>query len=124
MDWIAGNSLFKSSPYTRQQQQSIMHAEHVSTQKSAGDTHVLPDIIISKFSLCGLWKLLLRFLHSAHIPSGIISSVYNFQRPHKLNLEIMMSGKTCVSPADFWVLTCLMISSIMVAFEVCWRFII
>ena len=25
----------------------------------------------------------------------------NFQRPHKLNLEIMMSGKTCVSPADF-----------------------
>jgi hypothetical protein len=25
----------------------------------------------------------------------------NFQRPHQLNLEIMMSGKTCVSPADF-----------------------
>jgi hypothetical protein len=53
--------------------------KHVSTQKSAGDTHVLPDIIISKFSLCGLWKLLLRFLHSAHIPSGIISSVFIYK---------------------------------------------
>ena len=52
--------------------------KHVSTQKSAGDTHVLPDIIITKFSLCGLWKLLLRFLHSAHIPSGIISSVFMY----------------------------------------------
>jgi hypothetical protein len=30
MDWIAGNSLYKSSPYTRQQQQSTMHA--VNTQ--------------------------------------------------------------------------------------------
>ena len=26
MDWIADNSLYKSSPYTRQQQQSTMHA--------------------------------------------------------------------------------------------------
>jgi hypothetical protein len=26
MDWIVGNSLYKSSPYTRQQQQSTMHA--------------------------------------------------------------------------------------------------
>ena len=40
----------------------------------------------------------------------------NFQRRQKLNLEIKMSGITCVSPADFWVLTCLMISSIMVAY--------
>jgi hypothetical protein len=52
--------------------------KNVSTQKSAGDTHVLPDIIISKISLCGLWKLLLRFLHSAHIPSGIIPSVFMY----------------------------------------------
>ena len=29
MDWIAGNSLYKSSPYTRQQQQSIMHAVNI-----------------------------------------------------------------------------------------------
>ena len=26
MDWIAGNSLYKSSPYTREHQQSTMHA--------------------------------------------------------------------------------------------------
>ena len=25
----------------------------------------------------------------------------NFQRRQKLNLEIIMSGKTCVSPAEF-----------------------
>ena len=29
MDWIAGNSLYKSSPYTRQQQQSTMHAVNI-----------------------------------------------------------------------------------------------
>ena len=29
MDWIAGNSLYKSSPYKRQQQQSIMHAFNI-----------------------------------------------------------------------------------------------
>ena len=29
MDWIAGNSLYKSYPYTRQQQQSIMHAVNI-----------------------------------------------------------------------------------------------
>jgi hypothetical protein len=29
MDWIAGNSLYKSSPYTRQQQQSTMHAANI-----------------------------------------------------------------------------------------------
>ena len=29
MVWIAGNSLYKSSPYTRQQQQSIMHAVNI-----------------------------------------------------------------------------------------------
>jgi hypothetical protein len=29
MDWIAGNSLYKSSSYTRQQQQSIMHAVNI-----------------------------------------------------------------------------------------------
>jgi hypothetical protein len=29
MDWIAGNSLYKSSPYTRQQQQSIMHVVNI-----------------------------------------------------------------------------------------------
>ena len=29
MDWIAGNSLSKSSPYTRQQQQSTMHAVNI-----------------------------------------------------------------------------------------------
>jgi hypothetical protein len=29
MDWIAGNSLYKSSPYTRQQQQSTMHAINI-----------------------------------------------------------------------------------------------
>ena len=29
MDWIAGNSLNKSSPYTRQQQQSTMHAVNI-----------------------------------------------------------------------------------------------
>ena len=28
--------------------------KHVSTQKSAGDTHVIPDIYISKFSFCRL----------------------------------------------------------------------
>ena len=28
MDWIAGNSLYKSSPYTRQRQQS-MHAVNI-----------------------------------------------------------------------------------------------
>ena len=26
MDWIAGNSLYKSSPYTRKQQQSTINA--------------------------------------------------------------------------------------------------
>jgi hypothetical protein len=26
MDWIAGNSLYKPSPFTKQQQQSTMHA--------------------------------------------------------------------------------------------------
>jgi len=29
MDWIAGNSLYKSSPYTRQQQQSRMHEVNI-----------------------------------------------------------------------------------------------
>ena len=29
MDWIAGNSLYKTSPYTRQQQQSTMHAVNI-----------------------------------------------------------------------------------------------
>jgi hypothetical protein len=29
MDWIAGNSLYKSSPYTRQQQQSTKHAVNI-----------------------------------------------------------------------------------------------
>ena len=29
MDLIAGNSLYKSSPYTRQKQQSIMHAVNI-----------------------------------------------------------------------------------------------
>ena len=29
MDWIAGNSLYKPSPYTRQQQQSTMHAVNI-----------------------------------------------------------------------------------------------
>ena len=29
MDWIAGNSLYKSSPYTRQQQQSTMYAVNI-----------------------------------------------------------------------------------------------
>ena len=29
MDWIADNSLYKSSPYTRQQQQSTMHAVNI-----------------------------------------------------------------------------------------------
>jgi glycogen synthase len=28
MDWIAGNSLYKSSPYTRQQQQSTIFTIH------------------------------------------------------------------------------------------------
>ena len=40
MDWIAGNSLYKSSPYTRQQQQSTIHAVTIHniefhTQKSS-----------------------------------------------------------------------------------------
>jgi hypothetical protein len=29
MDWIAGISLYTSSPYTRQQQQSTMHAVNI-----------------------------------------------------------------------------------------------
>ena len=29
MDWKAGNSLYKSFPYTRQQQQSTMHAVNI-----------------------------------------------------------------------------------------------
>ena len=29
MDWIAGNSLCKYSPYTKQQQQSTMHAVNI-----------------------------------------------------------------------------------------------
>jgi hypothetical protein len=29
MDWIAGSSLYKSSPYARQQQQSTMHAVNI-----------------------------------------------------------------------------------------------
>ena len=35
MDWITGNSLYKSSPYTRQQQQSIMHAVNIYTSSLA-----------------------------------------------------------------------------------------
>ena len=51
MDWIAYNSLYKSSPYTRQQQQSTMHAVNIyNTQYrisySKGDIvdHVKPVI--------------------------------------------------------------------------------
>jgi hypothetical protein len=29
MDWIAGNNLYKSSPYTGQQQQSTIHAVNI-----------------------------------------------------------------------------------------------
>ena len=29
MDWIAGNGLYKSSPYTKQQQKSTMHAVNI-----------------------------------------------------------------------------------------------
>ena len=39
MDWIAGNNLYKSSPYTRQQQQSTMHAVNIyNTQYNSNNT--------------------------------------------------------------------------------------
>jgi len=39
MDWIAGNSLYKSSPYTRQQQQSTLHAVNIYNKTGHFMTH-------------------------------------------------------------------------------------
>jgi hypothetical protein len=46
MDWIAGNSLYKSSAYTRQQQQSIMHAVNIyNTQYRISYSVLLEEVM-------------------------------------------------------------------------------